>query len=325
MPEDQPAFWRFCRYLLKADTQILQTEIRHTQGEYVHEPILTPVVPSVSPAPLVKLSEIIAQFTADHIQANRWQAKTQTDNAAMFRDFTEIVGDVTVDNLTKEVVRQYRQVIRKLPPNRTKQVRYRSLNISQILELTDVAPMSVCRINKHLTLIGQLCKWAINQGYLASNPASGMQLPTEKRPQEARSPFTGEELKRIFLSPEFSATSCGTQPRSSYMYWLPILGLHTGALLEELAQLTTSDVREVDGVWIIDINREDGRRGMTSSNWFARYLTRRKITGHENPTMSYGLYGKALRPEVQFEYLKQIDFGVDLLSLKDIWPTLMNR
>ncbi len=152
-----------------------------------------------------------------------------------------------------------------------------------------------------------------------------MQLPTEKRPQEARSPFTGEELKRIFLSPEFSATSCGTQPRSSYMYWLPILGLHTGALLEELAQLTTSDVREVDGVWIIDINREDGRRGMTASNWFARYLTRRKITGHENPTMSYGLYGKALRPEVQFEYLKQIDFGVDLLSLKDIWPTLMNR
>lgn len=27
IPEDQPAFWRFCRSLLKADAQILQTEI----------------------------------------------------------------------------------------------------------------------------------------------------------------------------------------------------------------------------------------------------------------------------------------------------------
>jgi integrase len=366
IPEDQPAFWRFCRNLLKAGAQIHHTEIRRTLGEYDDAPIQISAPTPAAPAPQVKLSSVIAQFTADHLQANRWQAKTRDDNAAMFRDFIEIVGDVSIDQLTKETIRQYRQAVRQLPPNRTKQVRYRELNI--------------------------------DQGYLANNPATGMQLPAEKRPQEARSAFTQAELQRIFLSEEFAATRCGTQRRTSYMFWLPILGLHTGARLEELAQLTVSDIKEVDGVCVIDINQDDGkrlknnnavrqvalhptmlqlgfldfvarrkdrlfpelglrqgRRGMTASNWFARYLDRlqitgsdkvfhsfrhslldalkqarvdidiaREIAGHENPTMTYGRYGKALNPQVQFKYLCKIDFGVDLLPLKTIWPNLMN-
>jgi hypothetical protein len=99
IPDDQPAFWRFCRSLLKADGQILQTEIRRTYGEYDHEQIvipaapLTPSAPPATSASRLKLSEVIAQFTADHLQANRWQDKTRTDNAAMFRDFMEIIGE----------------------------------------------------------------------------------------------------------------------------------------------------------------------------------------------------------------------------------------
>ncbi len=119
IPEDQPAFWRFCRNLLKAGAQIHHTEIRRTLGEY-DDILLQSVAPTpAAPVPQVKLSEVIAQFTADHLQANRWQAKTQTDNAAMFRDFMEIVGDVTIDQLTKELVRQYRQAVRQLPKSTT--------------------------------------------------------------------------------------------------------------------------------------------------------------------------------------------------------------
>jgi integrase len=39
-----------------------------------------------------------------------------------------------------------------------------------------------------------------------------------------------------------------------------LLGLFTGARINELCQLYVSDIKEVDGVWVIDINGEDSKK-----------------------------------------------------------------
>jgi integrase len=93
---------------------------------------------------------------------------------------------------------------------------------------------------------------------------------------------------------------------------------------------------------------------MAASKWFGRYLDRlgitgkdkvfhslrhtlldackqqgiaidiaREIAGHSNESMTYGTYGKQLRPEAQLGYLTQLDFGVDLSSLRGVWRTLL--
>ena len=39
-----------------------------------------------------------------------------------------------------------------------------------------------------------------------------------------------------------------------YRFWLPLLGLYTGARLSELCQLRLGDIREELGVWVISIS-----------------------------------------------------------------------
>jgi integrase len=390
---------RLCRGMLQADTQLLDTEIKRTQGDYsgpfaFHHP------PPAASVPLVPLSQVIQEFTTEHLRANRWSPKTQTDNAAILRDLVEILGNVPISTITKDSMRPYRQAIMALPPNRSKQRRYRGLFIAEILKLPDVTPISICRINKHFVLAAQFFNWALDKGYVTANPATGMSLPKEKRDDEARSPFTPNELQQIFHSEEFGATKCRSQTRSPYMFWLPVLGLYSGARIEELSSLRLDDVKQVGGTWVLDINIQhrtlknkgsirqvamhpvvqqlgfldyvehrrrqghahlfpdlgvnQGRRGMAASKWFGRYLDRlgitgkdkvfhslrhtvlnackqqgiaidiaREIAGHANESMTYGTYGKQLRPEVQLSYLIQLDFGVDLISLQGVWQKMM--
>jgi integrase len=390
------------RGLLRADHFILGTMAERMRGNYAADPLLGFAAPSPTPPALApkRISSVIQEFKEEHLRSNRWEKKTQTDNTAILRDFVEIIGDVPIASISKETLRPYRKTILALPPNRTKNPRYRGLSIVDILKLPDVKPLSVCRINKHFVLVAQLFKWALDKGFVTTNPATGMTLPKEKRDDEARSPFTPDELQRIFFSPEFQATKNRGHDRRPYMYWLPTLGLHTGARIEELAALELDDVKQVGDVWVLDINVKhrrlknkssirqialhptvldlgfldyveqrrkqkhtylfpelgirQGRKGMTASNHFARYLDRldivakdkvfhsfrhtllnrckqqgidlsvaSEIAGHSNESMTYGLYGKKLEPAVQLQYLSQIDFQIDLGPLKDVWRKLM--
>lgn len=404
IPENSDAEIYLRRGLLRADHFILGTMAERMRGNYGTDPFLgfataQPATPSIPPKPL---RAVIKEFTDDHLRSNRWEKKTQTDNAAIFRDLVEIVGDVPIATIDKDTLRPYRQTITALPPNRTKAPRYRDLSIAQILQLPDVKPLSVCRANKHFVLVAQLFKWALDKGYVTANPATGLCLPKEKKDSEARSPFTPAELQCIFHSEEFIAAKNKGQTRSPYMFWLPILGLYTGARIEELAGLRLEDVKQIGETWVLDINIQNrrlknksairqvalhpkvlelgfldyvaqrkrqghgvlfpelgisqGRRGMTASKYFARYLDRRGITapdkvfhsfrhtvldackqqgiamdiaqeiaGHTNESITYGTYGKALRPEVQLQYLTQLEFGVDLSHLKGVWKVLMPR
>lgn len=65
-----------------------------------------------------------------------------------------------------------------------------------------------------------------------------------------RRPFTIAELRTMFAAAPYPAG-----PRDVW-FWLPLLGLFTGARLGELAQLDTSDVAQRDGVLVLLI-RED--------------------------------------------------------------------
>ena len=43
-------------------------------------------------------------------------------------------------------------------------------------------------------------------------------------------------------------------------FWLPLIALFTGMRLEEVAQLRCRDIKQVNGVWVIDVNMSDGNR-----------------------------------------------------------------
>jgi integrase len=73
-----------------------------------------------------------------------------------------------------------------------------------------------------------------------------------------RLPFSHEQLKAIHESAQFSAYSppAGGKGARAIPYWLPLMGLFTGARMGELGQLELDDLKVRDGVHVLDIHKE---------------------------------------------------------------------
>lgn len=129
-------------------------------------------------------------------------------------------------------------------------------------------------IKMKLSRLRTLLQWATDNGYAETNVAAGVTIKNTDAARNQRKPFDLPALKAIFGSPVYAEGARPTQGRGEAAYWLPLLGLFTGARLEELGQLRPSDVRRetypgADGedreAWVIYI-KEDAEDDLTLKN-----------------------------------------------------------
>jgi integrase len=72
---------------------------------------------------------------------------------------------------------------------------------------------------------------------------------------ENKNPYTKDDLRKLFNSHEY--INC--RHNESYKYWVPLIGLLTGARENEICQLHLSDIYLYPdtNIWVIDINESD--------------------------------------------------------------------
>jgi integrase len=134
----------------------------------------------------------------------------------------------------------------------SKKARYRGRTIQEILEMDVDDPMSVSNVNKYLDRASSLFNYALKRDFVVKNHAGGLQIKQDKREDEWRDRFTDDDLQKLFCSEAYLKDD----HLHSYYFWLPILGLYTGCRLNELCQLRLDDIKEVGGVWVIDVNEQ---------------------------------------------------------------------
>jgi integrase len=87
--------------------------------------------------------------------------------------------------------------------------------------------------------------WCVKRRDIPDNPASSLHVMTRAQEDErSRRAFLPSELQ-AFFDPANRDKHCLTSAR----WWIPLLALYSGARVNELAQLNTADVEEVDHVW----------------------------------------------------------------------------
>jgi integrase len=93
---------------------------------------------------------------------------------------------------------------------------------------------------------------------------------TFERPHGARAErrleWSRKDLQRLFSSPVYTEGQRFAAGAGEAAWWLPVLGLWTGARLGELAQLRRDDVVQVDGIWCLRIAPGDGKRVKTNGS-----------------------------------------------------------
>jgi integrase len=225
-------------------------------------PAPTPAAPKGRPKKdnTITLSAMIKAYFDEVKATGTQQAKTIEENTAIFQLLVEVTKNPAAETIGIKAATDFKSILLRLPPNRGKG-KFAGKSVSEVLRMRPSETMSNSSVNKYLRRCGALFTWGKRHGYCHENPFGGLAIRRECRPHQLRERFTIEELAKLF-----DPANLHRDMRKSYMFWLPWLGLLTGARLEELCQLHLDDIRQEGGVWVFDINAKDEKRLKTLSS-----------------------------------------------------------
>lgn len=215
---------------------------------------LAPAVPqSPPPAPKKLLySEAVEKYIAAKLQENAWKPHNVPDIRTRLLNFVEIKGDIPIEDISRQDMRSFMEILQKLPPHRNKSKKYAGKSITEVLAMNPEQTLNVATINTALEAVGSLLEWYVREGILGRNPAKGLQVKDTRQAIDLREAFSRDDLERIFTHPKF------TQSQFKYpaYFWIPLIGLFTGMRLEEIAQLFCKDIYQdkESSLWVIDLN-----------------------------------------------------------------------
>ena len=198
------------------------------------------------------LSQAISDYVDEVTRLGNWNTKSKLETISNFEILTEILGPGTpVNSIKKSDMIRVKDTLIRFPAHRSKHRRYRNKSVTEILKMKDVQPMAPKTVNNYTLRFQCLFSWLEKRGEIDQNPASRLAIRLNRNPRDQRAAFTKDELTRMV-----NFLPC--DPKLPERYWVPLLGMYTGARLNELCQLDVLDIAEIDEVWCISINNKSG-------------------------------------------------------------------
>ena len=114
-------------------------------------------------------------------------------------------------------------------------------------------------INKLLGQLTTVMDWAKNNGHIERSFDKGLKI--ERGAESTRKPMSREQVAIIMAH-------VNSLPVDNWKRWALSLGVLTGARIGEIYQLTKEDVKQVGGITVIDINKDE-HGGKTLKNDFS--------------------------------------------------------
>lgn len=214
--------------------------------------------------------------------------------------FTEVVGDRPIGNYSKGDVRQFKDVLRKLPSNRNKRRETRGLSVQAAIKKAEKLGLDTMATktanNKYLGALFNLFEYAIgNYDKVDRNPFQNATLPTTSTPREEWDPFSLEALRTFFNAPLYRGCRSAKYwlepghnlPRDSVRFWLPLVLMYTGARVNEACKLRPADIGEEGGIRYFDIVWEDDDEATGIAGRVKNASSKRRVPLHAD-LVSFG-------------------------------------
>jgi len=205
----------------------------------------------------VTLGEAYRRYIDDPTRS--WSPSTREAYETSRKLAIAVIGEeVPIASLARTHCRDLLNVLRFLPRNAGKLFPKMSpREASDRARLRgDIKIISAANANSLISNMSSFLNWAVNEELLSRNPARGLRLADMVAKRDKRLPFSPAQLQTIFDSPLFRGCVDGgrgyskigdERPRNA-RFWVPLIGLHTGARLGEICQLDVADIRVVDGI-----------------------------------------------------------------------------
>lgn len=176
-----------------------------------------------------------------------WQGRSRDDIRGDLMQIAWLRGDVPPADLTRRQFGDAQDVLRRLPANMNKLRATKGRSVEEILAL-GLPPQSATTVKKKWERLIAFLDWAEGRGYVERNLACGVRMRARHGSYEK---FTDDDLRRLFETEEYTVGF-----GEAFKYWVPLIGLFSGARLEEICQLHVADVAPIDGVLCFRITVE---------------------------------------------------------------------
>jgi integrase len=222
----------------------------------------------------VTLAQVYEKYLND--PTKKRSKRTHLAHETTRRLALEVLGaDTPIDRITRGQCRDLLEILRWLPVNCAKFFEGLPMREAAARAKADrsIRTINVTNINAYMARFSAALNWALTEEFIEKNPAKGLRWAEEARPEDRRTPFNVQQLRRIFHAPIFTgclneghgyATPGPMRPRGA-KFWVPILGLYTGARLNELCQADVADIRKIDGIDCLVISA-DSLHGKTDKS-----------------------------------------------------------
>jgi len=294
----------------------------------------TNAVPPSSP-----IGTAIDDFIAEH--SRQWAEKTVGQNRAYLNILVEYFGpDRLLGTITKQDANEVKKVLQALPASRNTKPALKDMPLLEVIKLPGHKKIAPKTTNSHIQMFKAFFDWAERHGYSPHTLFEGMKVAKAKNSATERKPFKPEQTRAIYT--ELTENRSGLVRKESHK-WGMLLGMFTGARLNEICQLNVVDVQQDGDVWYLHITDEGddnkrvksdaGRRKVPLHNELVRlgfldFVESRKSGERLFPDYSYnpnGGYGRNLGRWCNESFLKKLDMKQPGLVFHSLRHTVVTR
>lgn len=217
------------------------------------------------------LGVAISDYMAEH--AHLWDQKYTNQITAFLNVMSEFFGDDrSLASLTPQDASELKKIIMALPKNRNVKPELKGLPLLNVVKVEGQTPISTVMVNNHIQNYIRFFKWAKNNGHTDQVLFEGMKVAKNKRQEPKRTAFTPEQTRLMYE--ELTENTSGLVRKDSHK-WGTLLGMFTGARLNEICQLHIADVQQENDIWFLNITDEgDDKKRVKAA------ASRRKVPIH---------------------------------------------
>lgn len=192
----------------------------------------------------------------------------QDKSVPMFKKYTpvltaflEVVGDKPCSQLKQREIDSFFALLCRLPPRWVDEKRKQNTGLNELADRE--WPSVVSRKTFEDGYLAAFRPFLTDAKRLFGDEGFPRQLTTDgirytgnrEGGENKQRAFGAAELRRLFEGEEIQ--SFVRQPDQAHCYWLPLIGLYTGARVNEVCQLNPqTDIRQENGIWFFDITAD---------------------------------------------------------------------
>lgn len=232
--------------------RVLEAAERLERYAYNDASATAPTSPAPVQSPSKPLGMSVEDFIAEH--SRQWAEKTIGQNRAYLNILIEYFGpDRLLGTISKQDASEVKKVLQALPASRNTKPKLKTMPLLEVIKEPGHSKIAPKTINSHIQMFKMFFDWAERHGYAPHTLFDGMKVAKAKNSDTERKPFAADQARTLYT--ELTENPSGLVRKESHK-WGMLLGMFTGARLNEICQLDIADVQQDGDIWFLNITDE---------------------------------------------------------------------